>query len=92
MVGVIDVFEQSNLHFSHGGSPTGSFFVLDIQNVPINGVLCSQDNLNNKLSDVILLDWDVIIKYGRGLERKIIVGDKVDDLLGELSVFDSIGT
>ena len=41
---------------------------------------------------MLLLDWAVLIKYGRGLERKIIVGDKVDDLLGELSVFDSIGT
>ena len=64
---------------------------MDIQTVPINGVLGSKDNLSNKLSDVLLLDWDVIEEYGGGLERKIIVGDEVDILLGKLPVFDSIG-
>ena len=58
----------------------------------IDGVLGIQDNLSNKLSNVLLLYWDVIENYRGRLERKIIVGDKVDDLLGELSVFDSIGT
>ena len=92
IVCVVYVLEESDFHFSHGGSPTGTSFILDIKTVPIDGVLGSQDNLNNELPDVLLFDWDVIEEYGGRLERKIIVGDKVDDLLGELSVFDSIGT
>ena len=39
---------------------------------------------------MLLFDWDVIEEYGGRLERKIIVGDEVDNLLGKLPVFDSI--
>ena len=63
---------------------------MDIQTVLIDGVLGSQDNLDNELPDVLLFDWDVIEEYGGRLERKIIVGDEVDDLLGKLPVFDSV--
>ena len=50
----------------------------------------SQDNLNDKLSCVLLFDWNVIKEYGGGLERKIIVGDEGDNLVGKLPVFDSV--
>ena len=72
MVCVVYVLEESDFHFSHGGRPTGSSYILDIQTVPINGVLGSQDNLDNELPDVLLFDWDVIEEYGGGLEMKII--------------------
>ena len=40
---------------------------------------------------MFFFNWDVIEEYGGGFERKIVIRDKVDDLLGELPVFDSIG-
>ena len=40
---------------------------------------------------MFFLYWDVIEEYGGGFKWKIVICDKVDDLLGELPVFDSIG-
>ena len=48
---------------------------MNLQTVLVDGVLDGQDNLSNKLPNVLLLDWDLLEKYGGRLERKIIVGD-----------------
>jgi hypothetical protein len=50
---------------------------MNLQTVLVDGVLDGQDNLSNKLPNVILLDWDLLEKYGGKLERNIIVGDMV---------------
>ena len=39
VIGVVNMLEKPDFHFSHGGSPTGSFFVLDIEAVPVDGYL-----------------------------------------------------
>ena len=60
MVGVIDMFEQSNFHFSHRGSMTGAFIVLNIKTVSVDGVFGGEDYFDNELSDVFVPDGDMV--------------------------------
>ena len=55
MVGVVDVFEKPDFHFSHGGSSTGSFFVLDVNAVSVDGVFGGKNYFNNELPNVFSL-------------------------------------
>ena len=90
MVGVIDVFKQSNLHFSHGGSSTGTFIILNVKAVSVNGVFGGKDYFNNELPNVFISDGDMIEEDGGGFKREIVVGDKMNNFLSESPVFDSI--
>ena len=91
-VGVVGVnmLEKPDFHFSHGGSPTGSFFILDIEAVSVDGEFGGKYYFDNELPDVFVFNRDMIEENGGGFERKIIVSDEMNDFLGESPVFDGI--
>ena len=91
MVGIIDVFEQSNLHFSHGGSSTGTFIILNVKAVSVNGVFGGKDYFDNELSNVFVPDGDMVEEDGGGFKRKIIISDKMNNFLSKSPVFYGIG-
>ena len=90
MVGVVDVFKESDFHFSHGGSSTGTFFVLDVEAVSVNGVFGGKDYFNNELPNVFVSDGYMIEEDGGGFKREIVVGDKMNNFLSKSPVFDGI--
>ena len=90
MVGVVDVFEKPDFHFSHGGSLTGSFFILDIKAVSVDGVFGGKNYFNNKLTNVFVSDGDMIKEDRGGFKREIVVGDKMNNFLSKSPVFDGI--
>ena len=91
MICIINVLEESDLHFSQGGNSTGSSFILNIQTVPVYGEFGGKDDLDNELHDVLLFDRDVIEEYRGRFKGKSVTSDEVDNFLGELPVSDSIG-
>jgi hypothetical protein len=91
MVGVIDMFEQSNLHFSHGGSLTRTFVILNVKTVSVNGVFGGKDYFDNELSDVFVPNGDMIEEDGGGFKRKVKVSDKMNNFLSKSPVFYGIG-
>ena len=90
VVGVVNMLEKPDFHFSHGGSPTGSFFVLDIKAVSVDGVFGGKNYFNNELPDVFVSDGDMIKEDRGGFKREIIVGDKMDNFLSKFPVFSSV--
>ena len=90
-VGVIDMFEQSNFHFSHRWSMTGAFIVLNVKAVSVNGVFGDKDYFDNELSNVFVPDGDMVEEDGGGFKRKIIVSDKMNNFLSKSPVFYGIG-
>ena len=91
VIGVVNMLKKPDFHFSHGGSLAGSFLILDIEAVSVDGVFGGEYYFDNELPDVFVFNRDMIEEDRGGFERKIIVGDKVDNLLGKLPVFDSVG-
>ena len=90
MVGVIDVFEQCNLHLSHGGSSTRTFVISNVKTVSVNGVFGGKDYFDNELSNVFVSDGDMIEEDGGGFKREIVISDKINNFLSKSPVFDGI--
>jgi hypothetical protein len=66
MIGVVYVFEESNLHLPHRERPAGASCVLNIEAIAVDSVFCGKNNFDYKLFDMLLSDWNVVKKYGGG--------------------------
>ena len=85
MVGVINMLNES-----HGRGVASIIRILNIEAVTVYGKFGCQDYFNNKLPYVFFFNRDVVEEYRGWFKWEVVVGDKVDDLLGKLPVFNGI--
>ena len=90
MIGVVYVFEKSNLHLPHRGRPAGASCVLNIKAIMVDSVFSGKNNFDYKLFDMFLFDWNMVKKYGGGFQWDYIVGYEVCYFFSELPVFDGV--
>ena len=90
MIGVVYVFEESNLHLPHRGRPAGASCFLNIEAITVDSVFSGKNNFDYKLFDMFLFDWNMVKKYGGGFQWDYIVRYEVCYFLSKLPVFDGI--
>ena len=75
VVGIVDVFEESNFHFPHrwGTACFGGF--LNIKTVTVYGVFGGQNNFYDKLSYVFFFYGNMIEENGGWFEGNIVFSD-----------------
>ena len=92
MVGIVDMFKESDFHLSHGWGMACFDRIVNIKTVAVNGEFGGHDYFYDKLPYLFLLYRDVVKEYRGRFEGKVIICDKVDYLLSKFPVFYGIWT